>query len=375
VSLRLELYASDHVEQVRRFNARLREGNVDPSFLLPESAPTQYPPDPLHHMPSVNFSKRHFLALQDESVLGGFLLQEQACEVAGETHWCGNIQMPISEGIVNRKFSYVAALMLQSLLRHRPFVFAVGMGGLEAPFAQFLCAMKWRVGLVPFRFYVLRPAQFLREVQMFNSSRSRALVANIGIWSGLGSLSLLGLQRARSQSTMALFAEHIYQWGDQSSWLWSRYRPECSFAAVRDLASLPSFLDLTGSRLSGYRLADRQGTTRGWIVLQVTAMHDNKYFGSLRIATLLDAVCEPGFERAVIRAGIACASDHNADLVITNQQHCLWVTASDENGFWKGPSNYVFATSPQLTQAISQVDPEFSRVHLSRADGDGRLNL
>jgi hypothetical protein len=373
--LRLDLFRAEHVEQVRAFNARLRAGGVEPGFLLPENARPQYPGDPLAKKPDASFAKRQFLAIEDENVRGGFLLQEQPCEIAGETHWCANIQMPISESLVDRKFSYVATRMLQLLLRDWPFVFAVGMGSLEAPFAKFLSGMKWRAALVPFRFYVFRPARFLREIQPLHSTRARAVAANMGAWSGLGTSTILALQRVRRRSAVRLFPDRIYHWDDQSSSLWAHYRGVCSFGAVRDGTTLPFFLDVTDSRLSAYRLADREGIARGWIVLQVTAMRENKYFGSLCVATLIDAVCEPGFERAAVRAAMACARDQNADVMVTNQQHRRWLTASDENGFWRGPSNYVFATSPQLTQRIGSVDPEFASVHLSRSDGDGRLNL
>jgi len=375
VALRLELCSPAHLDQVRRFNARLRQGNVDPAFLLPENAPPQFPAEPLEAKPSVPFAKRQFLLLDQDSVRGGFLLQEQHCQIEGETHWCANIQMPVSEGLVDRKFSYVAPGMLQLLLRHRPLLFAVGMGSLEAPFAKFLSAMKWRVALVPFRFYVLQPARFLREIQPLHSTRGRSLIANLAARSGLGTSAILALQRARTRSTSDLTSAPIHQWDNQTSSLWSRYRAEVSFAAVRDAASLPFFLGIADSRFSVYRLADRAGNTRGWTVLQVTSLRQSKYFGSLRVATLLDAVCESGFECAAVQAALARARDHGADLMVTNQQHRAWLTACNRSGFWKGPSNYVLALSPELTRRISSGDPEFTRVHLSRADGDGRLNL
>lgn len=375
MALRLALSSPSHIEQVRRFNARLRAANIDPAFLLSQSGFPQRPEDPLEKKPNASFTKRQFLALDGEDVRGGFLLQEQACEIAGKTHWCANIQMPISEGLVDRKFSHVAMQMLQLLLRVRPFVFAVGMGSTEAPFAKLLAAMKWRVSLVPFRFYVFRPARFLLEIRPLHSSRAKALIANLCAWSGLGPVAILGIQQAGTRSAASLSCSQIHKWDHRTSSLWSAYRSGCSFAAIRDESSLPFFLDLADSGLSAYQLSDRAGAIHGWIALQVTSMRDNKNFGSLHVATLLDAVCESGFERAVVRAAVACARDQGADVLITNQQHHHWIAACAENGFWKGPSNYVLATSPHLTQQISTVDPSFGKVHLSRADGDGRLNL
>ena len=375
MALRLELYSPAHLTQVRRLNARLREGNVDPGFLLSENPRIQCPEDPLEKKPDAPFAKRQFLAVEDHDVRGGFLLQEQACEIAGETHWCANIQMPFSEGLVDPKFSHVAVRMFRLLLRDRPFVFAVGMGGAEAPFAKLLLAMNWRVALVPFRFYVLQPSRFLREIQPLHSSPTRSLFANISARSGLGNAVLPALQRLRMRPTLRLLAERIYQWDQGFSSDWSGYRRECSFGAVRDGTTLPFIFDLTDSRLFAYRLVDGEHIARGWLVLQVTTLRENKYFGSLCVATLLDAICEPTFERAAVRAAVDCARQQDADVLVTNQQHRRWIAASDENGFWKTPSNYVFATSPQLTQRIGTVDPEFTRVHLSRSDGDGRLNL
>ena len=344
-------------------------------FCFPRARPPKSPRIPLKKDRRAPFVKRQFLALENDHVRGGFLLQEQPCDIAGETRWCANIQMPISEGLVDRKFSFVATRMLQILLRARPFVFAVGMGHLEAPFARFLSAMKWRVALVPFRFFVFRPARFLLEIQRLHSSTARSIAANFGAWSGLGAPAILAAQRLRRRHAADLIADRIYQWEDQTSSLWSQYRAGLSFAAVRDGETLPLFLDLKDRRLSAYRLTDQGGTLRGWIVLQVTAMDKNQHFGSLRVATLLDGVCAPMFERAAVGAAVACARDQGADLILLNQQHRRWIMASDENGFWEGPSNYVLATSPRLTEQIGAVDPEFTKVYISRSDGDGRVNL
>ncbi len=376
MSLRLELYSPAHIREVSRLNARLSAGSEKPSFLLPEGADLQFPDDGRGRKPNVTFAKRHFVALDEETVRGGFLLQEHFCKVADGTVWIANIQMPISEGLVDRKFSYVAPGMLQLLLKDQPYVFAVGMGSMEAQFARLLRAMKWRVTLVPFRFFIIKPSHFLSEIRALHSNRALSLAANLSAWSGLGTVALWGVQRARMRrSKQALVSERIYRWSDWTSTLWSRYRTECSFGVVRDETTLPFILDLTDPRLFAFRLSDSDGIPRGWFVLQVSTMLNNKYFGNLRVATLVDAVCDPSLERDVIHSAIACARNQQADLVVMNQQHCRWLAAADDCGFWGASSNYVLAMSPELTLAIGKVDPEFVRIHLARSDGDGRLNL
>jgi len=376
VPLRLELYSADHVERARRFNDRLKNGDIESAFFLPERAPSDSTNDTLRPAPDAALVKRQFIVLDDREVRGGFLLQEQFCYLAGETRWCTNIQMPISEGIVDRRFSHVAPRMIDLLLRDRPLVFAVGMGTLDAPFAKFLAAMKWRVMLVPFRFYVLQPTRFLKHVRALRDTRWRSTVADFAALTGLGSAAIRTAQRFRKHSSVrCLSANRIDTWDEQISSLWTIYRAGSSFCAARDRASLPFFLNLTDSGLLAYLLTDQQGILRGWAVLKVKAMQNNKHFGSLRVATLLDAVSELNFERAVLQAMIDCAKENTADILVMNQLCDRWLVASEQSGFWRGPSNYVFASSPALTQTIAKVDLKFSRVHCSRADGDGRVNL
>ncbi len=185
MSLRIELYAPEHADSVKRLNSRLREGNVQTGYLMPDE-PRKRIGDSLDILPDVPFTKRQFVALEGDEVRGGFLLQEQQFEVATQRQWVANIQMPISEGLVDRKYATVAGRMLKLLAKKRPFLFAVGMGNVEAQFARLLAAMNWRVALVPFKFYIVRSSKFLQEIQPLHRTKARAAAANAAAWTGLG---------------------------------------------------------------------------------------------------------------------------------------------------------------------------------------------
>jgi hypothetical protein len=252
------------------------------------------------------------------------------------------------------------------------------MGSLHAPFAGLLKAMNWRVVAVPFKFYVVRPFRFLREIQPLHAQTGKSFAANAAAWSGLGYLGIQAMQMNRRRkaggSRSHLAIERIGSWGEWCDALWAAYCGTCSFAALRDSENLPRFLDPRAGGLIVHRIAEN-GRIRGWAASQLKQMRADKYFGNLQVATLLDAVSEPDFERALISQVIAALREKGAELIIANHAHATWLRALEAAGFWNGPSNYVLATSPQLTESIAAVNPTLDRLHLTRADGDGRIHL
>jgi hypothetical protein len=378
MALRIELYAPEHAESVKRLNSRLREGNVQTGYLISEEPKTEVGGS-LDVLPDAPFTKRQFVVLEEDEVRGGFLLQEQQFEVASRRQWVGNIQMPISEGLVDRKYATVAGRMLKLLAEKRPFLFAVGMGSVEAQFARLLAAMNWRVVLVPFKFYIARSSKFFREIQPLHITKARAAAANTAAWTGLGYLGIRVLQASRSLKAggnrRRLRAESVSEWGEWTEAIWNAYRNECSFIGIRDRPTLPSFHDLNWPGMIARRFQHADGRTRGWAAMQVTQMLSNKHFGNMRVGTLVDAICEPGHENALIRSAVGIMREAGADLIVCNHTHSKWLSALDASGFGNGPSNYVLAMSPKLAELIKQADPDFEKVHLTRGDGDGRIHL
>jgi hypothetical protein len=63
------------------------------------------------------------------------------------------------------------------------------------------------------------------------------------------------------------------------------------------------------------------------------------------------------------------------ELALTNQAHRNWIGAFRRSGFLTGPSNYLLATSPELSEFLdppAELDP---LIHMTRGDGDGRIHL
>ncbi len=99
------------------------------------------------------------------------------------------------------------------------------------------------------------------------------------------------------------------------------------------------------------------------------------HFGRLRVGTLVDALALPGGEGAVVHAATRALLDLGAELMVANHTHRSWIAALRRNGYFPGPSNYVFAASPPLAKLWRQQDPESGRTLVTRGDGDGRIHL
>jgi hypothetical protein len=233
---------------------------------------------------------------------------------------------------------------------------------------------------VPFFFHVHRPSRFLREMPVLRSSPARRLLVGataitgagflgVRIGSGVRTLVRRGMRRVRKLDVTLLES-----WGRWATDLWERTHAANSLAVVRDEASLRVLYPPVGDRTRCYRVADGDQTV-GWFVLLATQMQDSDYFGNLYVGTVLDAQAIAGFERHVLAAARRTLYSLDVDLSVTNQLHVTWQRACEDNGYWRGPSNFLFAVSPALLTAAGPGGDVLARIHLTRGDGDGRIHL
>jgi hypothetical protein len=115
----------------------------------------------------------------------------------------------------------------------------------------------------------------------------------------------------------------------------------------------------------------RGAETLGWAVLQSARMSDNPNFGSLHVGRITDVFGAPEHAGAVMRAAADALAAEGVDLMLSNQSHPAWCEALRRNAFLSVPSNFVFAPAPDLAKRIAAVDPDGTRLHLNRGDGDG----
>jgi hypothetical protein len=364
VALQFTPMLAEHFEAVRSFNERMRAGNAETAFLIPEGAPESSADGPIQF--------RQYVAVDNAGVHGGVIEMEQPGWLQGRPVQAFNYQSPLSEGIVDRRYGMVALRLVKFMEGRSDSVFFVGMGAAENPMPRILTASGWTVRPVPFLFRVHRTPTFLREMQMLNSTPARRIAARVAASSGIASLAVACAQMRWSRSKLKVRRERC--WGAWSQEIWSLCRSQCSFAVAREPAMLEALYPSRDPRLSILLIEDGANPV-GWAACFDTRMKEARYFGKMRLGCVLDCMAKPDAMTATAIAADTELASHGADLVWLNHSHAAWVRAFRSAGFLRGPSNYLLGTSKPLTQTIRSVSGGEESIHITRGDGDGRSNF
>lgn len=354
----------------RAFNDRLKShGKTE--FLLGEYAPE----------PSVEndvIRNSNYVAVEGEVVRGGLLTASYPAYLGwGEDIAVLNYREPLSEGIIDPKHSLLGLRLLKFVEQQGSYIFALGMGSENAPFTRLLRGAGWSIRPVPFLFRILRAKRFLTELRLLQTSAARRMAARAAAYTGTGKLGISFLQRRsfvqagkRSEFTF----EEQADWGSWADELWEKFRRQCSFGVRRDRKTLSELYRIARDRSQAF-LLKKQGRPVGWTACQVTHMRNDKYFGDMTVATVLDAVAEQTAMYPFLSMTVRELYAQGADVIVTNQSHAGWIEAFRAVGFLSQRSNYILATNKHLTQAIGQQPNGWEHIHFTRGDGDGRYHL
>jgi hypothetical protein len=370
MALTIQPYTEDMAPAVQSFNQALSAGDVVPKFRFPESSvPAWLPP-----LPDRTIYQRYYLALEGESVRGGFILKYQDFSFSGDIRRVAYYHLPLSQGIVNKAYAGVGVAMLRSAMKMEPLLFALGMGGLDRPLPRMLAAMRWTLTEVPFFFHVVKAAPFLREMSLFRSSRLLHWGALAAASTGAGGLTIHGLQRLRRRNpSPAAQAEPVPAFESWADDLWGECSARYVWIGIRDRNTL-NILYPAGRNFLILRVS-RDSQVIGWAVMLNTQMQDNQYFGNLRVGSIVDCLAVPDNATAVVQLAVEFLAQKGVDLIVANHSHHTWGQAFVHSGFLPGPSNFIFAPSPPLAQALGAAPNSVAGVYLMRGDGDGPVNL
>ena len=371
MSVRIVAYDEAHVPAVREFNGRLRSKGCE--FQFPEHVRSF--PSPAHSCQPIH--REHFVAVDDTgAVRGGYILKAQHRSSRGKSGPIGNLQLPLSEGVVDPTHAMVGVALIVDCIRRQSRLYCLGMGGIERPLPRMLKKLGWKVELIPFYFHVLAPARFLQEIAFLRSSRHARLALDLLRYSGVGYLSLkswAGVSTAARRARLRFGRTQARQVADFGPWadeIWNAASLSYDFIGRRDCRTL-TFLYPSHDPRFIRLVVEKDDGPIGWAVLLVTGMKAHKQFGSMRVGSLVDCLALPGQEVAVADHAIEALHARRVDVMVSNQSHTPWRRALRLAGFIRGPSNYGFACSKALAAEISRV----SKCHLTRGDGDGPINL
>lgn len=359
-------FADHHIPAVEAFNQRMLDGHAAGDFLLPTT------PEAQASSPDSPIRWTRYLVLDGEQVRGGVLCMEQPGWMNGRSIRALNFQSPLSEGIVDPKYSIVGVQMVKFMQKQAEAVFLVGMGSLDRPLPKLLAASGWSVRPVPFMFRVHHAGNFVRELRMLRTSPLKRIASQAARVTGLGAMGLAVMQWSRSPGRGTV--RQVKEWGAWADDIWRRCRDFCSFAAQRDRRTLESLYPASDPRTI-ILLIERNAKPVGWSVCFNAALESHRHFGNLRVGSVLDCMADP--DSMVLTAALTDRemASRDADFVLVNHSHTAWLRAYRVAGFLNGPSNYLLAMSKKLTEIVHTVPHGDDCVHVTRGDGDGRIHL
>ncbi|MFZ3340465.1 MAG: hypothetical protein WA213_06255 [Terriglobales bacterium] len=376
----IQPYRQEHEAAVQDFNRRLQGSSGDPNFVFSQSAVPRWLP-PSGNNPVWN----EFYVAIDGSTKGGptvrgvYALKQEVIFVRGKgLYRIGCYHHPLSEGIVDRSFASVGALLARDALAQQPLLYALGMGGMERSIAKMLKALGFSLTPIPFYFRVVHPTRFLREMRALRTEPWRASLMNLAAATGAGWLAVKSAQAAASLRSKAPNAsadftvEEGVEFSDWADELWAQAKETVSFATVRDANTLRLLYppDFTSNIASARTLRiSRNGSAIGWAI--IGQRRKDPKFGEMRVGSIVDCWALPENAATVIRAATQSLEKDDVDLIVSNQSHHAWCAALEKAGFLKGPSTFIFAASKKLTELLQPLQDKPASFHITRADGDG----
>jgi hypothetical protein len=366
VSIR-ELSPGD-AEGIRAFNARLAQAGVSFSFPTEPGELMQREPDEV-----VPFQTAYLLA-DTTGVRGGYILKSEQLFARGEAFSAANYQLPLSEGIIDRRYALVGIQLIKDALLRQSHLYCLGMGSATRPLPQLLSKLGWTVSRVPFLFRVQNARNFAREIIWLRKRKALRLALDIsrvtGMLSGAVAMARLrqrvfmrALPRDASVSEVAELPQDIDE-------LFARVRSDYGLLSDRRALAMRKKLPPQDPRLVRL-LLHRAGGLAGWVVVSRSRLSNHTQFGNMSLGCIVDGLAAPVNVGPLVSAACARLEQTGCDLIVSNQSHPAWIRALRSNGFVQGPSNFILALSPPLAAAGAAVAVS----HFNRADGDGPINL
>ena len=366
-------YTEDLTPAVKAFNQRLLRGGIDKKLMYPETPVPRFPPNEGARV----FQQYFLLADARREVRGGFILTQEQWSFRGETAWVAHLRLPISEGAVDRNFKVVGPQVFRSAMTTQPNLYTVGMGGFETAVTKRLKSLGWSMRAVPFYFKLLRPSVFLETSPYLQRNsllgRTAKLVAVTGLGSlGAGAFRVLSAFYAPRMVNVAM--EEVAAFGGWADDIWECSRHSFELIAPRDSGTLNMRYPPEQRQYLKLKFS-QEGRAIGWALVLDTKMRANNYFGDSRVGTIVDCLSAPSDASTIVRGATSYLCDRGVDLVVSNHTNRDWRYGFCSSGFFRGPSNYVLALSPEVARRVRPFDENFGRFFVSRGDGAGPERL
>jgi hypothetical protein len=295
------------------------------------------------------------------------------------------LDMPISEGIIDRRYSLAIVKLVKTALGYEPFLMSTGAGPVDKVSFQILTRLNWRNRVVPFFFYPVKVTKVLLGLSYFKKHAKLRYGALLGAYSGLGAglSGLLALSRRIAPCLSGYEYSMEKAFDDWANRIFEDCLPDYGVAMRSDATTLnilhppdiPSLTRLRVRRKGAKRGQGRDaGQDAGWILVANKQMENNHHFGDLKVGTLVDGFGRAADAPALVAAGIDHLVETGADIIVANFSHEAWVKACRRSGMLAGPDSYYHFVSPGGSPLFEDTCPP-REIHMARGHSDAMWSL
>jgi hypothetical protein len=361
------------IAAVARFNHRLKAGGRDDEMPLDIALPgeAKYRPGgfPLY--------RRMIIAEDGREVRAAMLLCHHSVFINGAGRDFCWTKLPLSEGIIDVKYSLAIVQLIKKALDDQPFMMGVGAGTPESEGYRLFLKLRWRRQSIPFFFYPVKVSKVLSGLRYLSKTPMLRYAGILGAYSGLGaSMSGLLALRRKIASSLSGYEDSVVEGFDEwADHIFHKYLADYPVAIRSDATALNIVYPPDDHRYVRIRVS-RNGAKRdaGWIVVASKRMRDNHYFGDLTVGTLVDGFGGSEDAPALVAAGIRRLAHMGVDIIVANFSHEAWVEACRRSGMFRGPSNFHLFVSPKGGPLLEDSCP-LHQIHIARGHSDGMDNL
>ncbi len=362
---------------VGRLNSRLKAGGSKFEMPLNPALPGE-----AHYRPEGFPLYRQMIIAEDgEEVRAAMMICHHNIFIHSERRDFCWTKMPLSEGIIDLKYSLAIIQVMKRAVDYQPFLMGLGAGTPDSEGFRFFVKLRWRYQSVPFFFYPVRVSNVLRNLSYFKDNAKLRYGALLGAYSGIGGCvsGLLALRRKLSSALSGRLSGYeesvVDRFDDWADRIFANSLPEYPVAIRSDATSLNIVYPPDDHRYIRLRVK-RKGTKHdiGWIVVASKQMTNNHYFGDLKVGTLVDGFGRSEDVPLLVSAGLNHLVGAGADIIIANFSHSAWVEACRRSGMFGGPSNFQIFVSPKGGPLLEESCP-LHHIHVARGHSDGMDNL
>jgi hypothetical protein len=365
-------YEEKHIDAVKEFNQRLFNKNINYKF--PESNVPKWLPE----TKGTDIFQKYFLAVDENKIVrGAYILKYQYFYFHGKRIMGVCLQLPLSEGIAEKKYSMLGVRLILDSLEREPNLYALGIGSYEESYSRILMNLKWENHPIPFYFKIINTNRFFRNISYLRNKKYLKYLVELARCSVIPGLlikmyQIIHEKRAGTDNLSLEQVERFDQWADN---IWDNNKNVYSMIAERNSSILESLYPTDNPRFIKIKVSRSGGGIIGWVVLLRTQLKNHKQFGDMIAGTIVDHFSKKGDEKNIIYCAVKYLLNKKVDIIVANQSEINWCHAFSDNGFLKGPSNYIFFSSKNIADYIGNFQENKEHIFFNRGDGDGPITL